>query len=110
MRNRGYTNWQEEREEWEQDRALYEIELQVAFEEASNRRAFWLTGAVVCHVVTIFLLVTDWKALIGYAFAILAAAMLLWVHFSENEAARQDMREKLQLKFPDDLTPGPPTG
>ena len=102
-----HKNWRDEREEWEQDRALYEIELQTAFETASSRRAFWLMGVLVCHVLTTLLL-AEWKALLGYAFAMAAAAMLLWVHTFENEGARADMRQKLEMKFPEKLTPRPP--
>ena len=42
-------NWHEEREQWEQDRALYELELQKAYAEASNRRARWLMAVFACH-------------------------------------------------------------
>jgi type II secretory pathway component GspD/PulD (secretin) len=50
-------NWHEEREQWEQDRALYELELQKAYAEASNRRARWLMAAFACHAMTAMLVV-----------------------------------------------------
>jgi hypothetical protein len=77
-------NWHEEREKWEQDRALYELELQKAYAEASNRRARWLMAAFACHAMTAMLMV-GWRAFLAVSLAAVSAALLSRVHVIENE-------------------------
>jgi hypothetical protein len=100
-------NWHEEREQWEQDRALYELELQKAYAEASNRRARWLMAAFACHAMTAMLMV-GWRAFLAVSLAAVSAALLSRVHVIENEAARSEIKQKLGMKFPEHLTPRPP--
>lgn len=104
MTDHEHPNPLDEREEWEGDRALYEIELQRAFDEASNRRVLRLTGALSCHIITV-LLIPGWLALLGVALATVSAAILLRLHILEQRDALMDLDQKLQLKFPDKLTP-----
>lgn len=107
MTNHRPKTWYEEREEWEQDRALYELELQSAYREASNRRARWLAGAFMCQVMTTMLL-DGWEVLLGFSLAAASATMLLYIHTLENRAARIEMSQKLEMMFPEKLTPRPP--
>lgn len=74
------------------------------YEVASNTRVRWLMGAFACHVMTTVLL-DGWQALLGFAFAIIAAGTLIGIHAIENNAARIEMRNKLETKL---LTPTPP--
>jgi hypothetical protein len=107
MADIGPRNWREGREEWERDRGLYELELRQAYAEASSRRARWLTAAIACHVVT-SALVPGGLALWGFALAAASALILMQMHRMENEVAWQEISQKLELKFPEKLTPRPP--
>lgn len=104
MTNHKSSNRLNEREDWEADRALYEIELRRVFEEASNRRVVWLTSALVCHIITV-VLVPPPLALLGAFLATANAAMLLSLHTIENRKALADISQQLELKFPEKLTP-----
>jgi hypothetical protein len=104
MTDHKHPNPLDDREEWEGDRALYEIELQRAFEEASNRRALWLTSALICQIITV-VLIPGWLALLGVALATASAGILLRLHMLENREALVDLSQKLELKFPEKLTP-----
>ena len=107
MSNHGHRTWYEDREEWEQNRALYELELQSAYTESSNRRIRWLAGAFIGHVITIMLL-EGGEALLGFSLAAASGTMLLYIHTIENKAARIEMSQKLEMMFPEKLTPRPP--
>jgi len=104
MADHEHPNPVEEREEWEGDRALYEIELRRAFEEASNRRVLWLTSALLCHIITV-LLIPGGLALVGVVLATASAGILLRLHILEQREALIDLDQKLKLKFPEKLTP-----
>lgn len=47
-------------------------------------------------------------SVVEFALAIAGATILLRLHSVENTAARMEMKQKLELKFPENLTPGPP--
>jgi hypothetical protein len=104
MADHEHPNPLEEREEWEEDRALYEIELQRAFQEASSRRVLWLTSALLCHIVTV-LLIPGVLALLGVVLAAASAGILLRLHMLEQREALIDLDQKLELKFPEKWTP-----
>lgn len=104
MTNHKHPDRLDDREEWEGDRALYELELQRAVDETSNRRIFWLTSALVCHIIT-GMLIPSGLALLGMVLVGSSAAILLHLHMLENRHARIDMEQKLELKFPEKLTP-----
>lgn len=102
-------HWVDEREEWEGDRALYELELRRSVAETGGRRARLLAGALACHMVTALLL-PGGLALLAAVSVTAAAGLLLRLHFLENRDAAIDANEKLELKFPEKLTPKPPLG
>lgn len=100
-------NWLDEREEWEGDRALYELELQKEFRKASNKRSRYLMGALACHTITA-ILILGWQIYVGLVLVIAAATLLLLLHNIENAAGRLEIKQKVELKFPENATPRPP--
>jgi hypothetical protein len=50
-------------------------------------------------------LLDGWQALLGFTFAIIAAGTLIGIHAIENNAARIEMRKKLETKSPDRADP-----
>ncbi len=107
MADIGTKTWRDKREEWEQDRALYELELRQSYADASRRRARWLMAAFACHVVT-SALVPGPLAILGFALAAAGAFILIQLHRIENEDAQLEISNKLELMFPEKLTPRPP--